>query len=1435
MIINKLLFICVFLHISIVDTSHFRGGTITWYPLNNKPSGNTVVIQIRQRWAWRLSAALCNHLIIASKHLIGDPSVLSCISGNCNYWSNTLTTQTYCTDFSTNVDVSYGEKYDTRTIPIGVQFSIAFSSCCWFVSLVIGAGSPWNVVTRINTIIRPDGYINSSPSAAIMPLIYKQVNIQHTHVIQMVDPDASDILRCRWASVAGNVNSYNECGGVCSGIPGATLITNNCTLIFTLTRPSIYAAVALQIEDYYNETSSIPMSSVPVQFLFYGYTPISTCITPPNLISNRPDPECVDTSVGSTVTERFTVHVLCANKVIVDFVTSSPLGMTKSAIRSPSLGIYEIDFNWVPATSQRGSQSLCIGAVDNTNIQSNQLCTTYLVDFEAPSFIRNSARPVEYNYDVLLNSYILGTKPISRPSSGKGGEIHFFDATLNKLVESFKSTSQSDVKYSEFEIFIKFKKAPWIIGHSYYVKLDAVVAIASGSASCLPGTTAINDSKFWRFNIWDPSVTLVTTESSHLSTKSSLENVDDTTATTDSMQSLPPSSCHKREIQFDPDGSSLSKPINFLYNEDIHINSKVILNCTSRFSITIFWTIITCSPTCSQLTQITFSFEPSKMELFIPAYSLLNGIYELKFTLTVIEISTWSLLSSVYIKIFRSTIITNLLSFTAINITHEYKQKLILNPGKYSIDFSTIEFNTSNWYYTYYCRIYSKFNHRHYESLDDSNHTSCFSTNITNLLEYNDSLKSALTIFPEFLKLKEIYHFMVRIVNRRNSSLQSIGYLIVQIEHIQSPTITINCVISTMCSPNLYFYYVNPSTQFALFSFPTDNHTAIENIQWNVYKGLMNSSNNIMEWTSIESSWFLGVHTENLTILKDFFNENVQITQWRFEVIYIFQNESCQTTFDIEINEAPKNGFCSIHPQNGTTMTVFTINCVNWFDRDEIRDMTIYSQKNDSSKLLMLAQTIELSIQLRLPIGLNQQILVHIQDTFSCITEYTLSSISVLSDMDVPMNMSNPLIQLLSNTDNQNTIIQIITSLSETLNEMNDDIIRKADLVNDVQFQASILSSLTQTTNELSRKALLVASTKCQQLAHHLRTISTQLSFENVQFTATHIAECAINVVTSINAPLQSRANVLDLDMIDIGEILDHCRIKDNCDWINPINKKLFASSVSERLNNQSNIRFPSNLINSNKSVLIRKVIQPLASADDFRSLSNTNLSRAFSLSIINQNGSDLKILTNVNDSIEFFIPRDPNMKIPSKFLQNVLINRKRKLVFNYHLIHFTQLNSNLSYSIHFEMYPLNSNLSYLLIYKFNDRPHLDAFDGLKFFCPQDLNQNEFHMHFIDNTKTSGHYSIIYGIRELTVTETNEFCFNDTFISERLSIINIPMTFSANYELLVYQSACCYLDKNHNWQSDGLIVGPLTNHYETQCLSTHLSIDSDQLGVTPKN
>ena len=263
--------------------------------MNTTPSGSTAQILVHQRYAWRRSAfsPVCSNASIATgTAFVGSGTGnLQCYSGgSCGSFA-TISADVYCTDFSAGTDYSLGEKYTTFTLPLGGTFIIAFASSAWL-ALAIRGGGAWQVTNKINLAVRPDGILNTSPVTSTLPVIYRTVNVPHVHIVQMSDADSTDTLRCRWATnnSPANYNNWDECGSVCSPtLPSFSLIPDNCTIVYTISTASSYYAVALQIEDFYTSTSATPMSSVPIQFLFYGITAPSGCSSPPVITGVRPN------------------------------------------------------------------------------------------------------------------------------------------------------------------------------------------------------------------------------------------------------------------------------------------------------------------------------------------------------------------------------------------------------------------------------------------------------------------------------------------------------------------------------------------------------------------------------------------------------------------------------------------------------------------------------------------------------------------------------------------------------------------------------------------------------------------------------------------------------------------------------------------------------------------------------------------------------------------------------------------------------------------------------------------------------------------------------------------------------------------------------------------------------------------------------------------
>ena len=234
--------------------------------------------------------------------------------------------------------------------------------------------------------------------------------------------------------------------------------------------------------------------------------------------------------------------------------------------------------------------------------------------------------------------------------------------------------------------------------------------------------------------------------------------------------------------------------------------------------------------------------------------------------------------------------------------------------------------------------------------------------------------------------------------------------------------------------------------------------------------------------------------------------------------------------------------------------------------------------------------------------------------------------------------------------------------------------------------------------------------------------------------------------------------------------------------------------------------------------------MQPLASFDKSAQFL-TNLSRSVSLTVVDETGEEMTVKTDTDHLIEIIIPRDPRFVLPPMTLFNVTsstTNSTHHQVFYYHYVNIT---SSLAISIHVEIHPLDVNISYLLIYKFDGIPQVNSsmknVDGWTMLCAGDysMTNESVHEYFVDNEQTVGHSSMVIGLREM---DNDVHCSNASLRNE-LPVTDDGYSFRSDYEMRVYSSGCYYMhEESGEWKWDGLKVGASTNHYETQCLSNHL-------------
>ena len=285
-----------------------------------------------------------------------------------------------------------------------------------------------------------------------------------------------------------------------------------------------------------------------------------------------------------------------------------------------------------------------------------------------------------------------------------------------------------------------------------------------------------------------------------------------------------------------------------------------------------------------------------------------------------------------------------------------------------------------------------------------------------------------------------------------------------------------------MCIPNLEFQLVNPTTQVALFSECRGSCASLINITWNVYQSV-NGSSGTIPWTLFgqitqhENIWFYGEcitshphpspslsvdagrNTTNFTATNQLFLANPQVRYWRFEAVFSFVTEISSSALNFVINQPPNNGSCSISPLQGTTTTLFTISCPGWLDEDGIKDYAVTGFTSNFNDQTMLAFSSASDFSIRLPSPDVHQtrlnLLVTVRDILDCVTSVNLSTVTVTVDMSSITQLvdqissspsvltSNPLVRLLS-SGNQNTVAQLITSLSQHFNQIDGQNVAEA-------------------------------------------------------------------------------------------------------------------------------------------------------------------------------------------------------------------------------------------------------------------------------------------------------------------------------------------------------------------------------------------------------
>ncbi|CAF4031093.1 unnamed protein product [Rotaria sordida] len=367
----------------VIKASHFNGGTITWSPVDPYTNSSSVVITIIQSYSWVLSKVDCKTDVpISTSSRSTENRNLTCLA-NClnqgNYSDYPIDILTDCVSSSSSMNVMTSQRSKNVTLDTGAYFSIAYQFANWR-SLDNSISGSWSIVCGIDLRRRPDGIFNTPPVSNVASPQYVIVNRTTQIKIPVSDVNREDDVRCRWSQNPGS-HSVDECAGVCYSnlMPSGTNLSN-CVLTFTATTANTWYAVALQIEDFLNTTSTTAMSSVPVQFLI-NVLPLPSCSALPVIL---PLTDCL--VVQPNISVNFTLYAInycnTTQTIIADIsLTKQISGMNNSGLFNSSTNesLSYITLTWTPTSNQIGLQQFCAIAYTNENVQSDEYCAIFNV------------------------------------------------------------------------------------------------------------------------------------------------------------------------------------------------------------------------------------------------------------------------------------------------------------------------------------------------------------------------------------------------------------------------------------------------------------------------------------------------------------------------------------------------------------------------------------------------------------------------------------------------------------------------------------------------------------------------------------------------------------------------------------------------------------------------------------------------------------------------------------------------------------------------------------------------------------------------------------------------------------------------------------------------------------------------------------------------
>lgn len=136
-------------------------------------------------------------------------------------------------------------------------------------------------------------------------------------------------------------------------------------------------------------------------------------------------------------------------------------------------------------------------------------------------------------------------------------------------------------------------------------------------------------------------------------------------------------------------------PLEFVRSENVYISSSIAWNCNARRDVFTQWKVKKCLSNCVAMIEWNVTIDTVSSELFIPAFTLPVGIYQLTLTVGTVSSRSTSASASVFVQITAADVVASLMYFGTSMISNAHDVDLNLDPGRFSVDPERSTFDAS--------------------------------------------------------------------------------------------------------------------------------------------------------------------------------------------------------------------------------------------------------------------------------------------------------------------------------------------------------------------------------------------------------------------------------------------------------------------------------------------------------------------------------------------------------------------------------------------------------------------------------------------------------------------------------------------------------------------------------------------------------------------